>query len=503
MPLNWSFKTALGRGRSDAFGPMWQGVHVLVIAALLLRVAVACWFEQYDHADSLFQYLEQAHRVVYGYGFIPWEYRFGIRNWLLPGTLAGLLAFFRLLGLSEPTVYVPLLKSTFAIVSVSVVYASYVTGRNLFGEQTGRLAAVFAAFWYELIAASVLATPEVLGAYAIFGGLALLSGAPGRRRTMLAGLLLGTGVVLRVQYLLPAGALWGVVVLARGWRPARAVAMAGAAVLAFAGALDAWTWGLPFMSYYNNIALNLGAGVSLIFGQEPMGWYFVELASASAGLYGIAIAGGVLTWRQSWPILLLIACVLVPHSLVPHKEYRFVFLAVPLLLLLLAATVAEVLPRLWDAFGTRLARTTAIIAVLAVSALMCVTAEVFERDDRLLAALDLSRRDGVSAVLDLTGEWTESGGFYYLHRNVPFYFEEQLGGLPATDIRGIVSHVVAWADDADIPGFRLAATYGDVAILEQISPPAAYRRLAKDSREPREPRVEDHLRPTVRFQAHY
>jgi GPI mannosyltransferase 3 len=497
MPLDLSFKSALGKGRSDASRPMWQGVHVLAAAALALRLAVACRFEQFDHPDALFQYLEQAHRLVYGYGFIPWEYRFGVRNWLLPGALAGLLAFFRFLGLDQPTFYVPLIKSTFAILSVSMVYASYVTGRNLFGEQTARLAAVFAAFWYELIAASVLATPEVLGAYAVFGSLALLSGAPGRRRTMLAGLLLGTAVALRVQYALPAGALWAVVVLARGWRSARSAGVAGAAALACAGALDAWTWGLPFMSFYNYIDLNVVKGVSLIFGQEPMDFYLGELMSASSWLYAIAVAGGVLTWRKSWPVLLLVACVLVPHSLLSHKEYRFVFLAVPLLLLLLAATVAEVLPRLWDAFGTRPARAMAIVAVLAVSAVTCVTGEVFERDGRLLAALDLSRRDDVSAVLDLTGEWTESGGFYYLHRNVPYYFEEHVEGLPATDIRQFVSHVVAPADETDIPGFRLAASYGDVAILEQVSPPASYRRLAKDGREPREPRVEDHLPPTV------
>jgi GPI mannosyltransferase 3 len=503
MPLDLQFKSALGRGRPHACGEMWQGVHVLALAALALRVAGACWFEQFDHPDALFQYLEQAHRLVYGYGFVPWEYRFGVRNWLLPGALAGLLAFFRLLGLNQPTLYVPLLKSTFAIVSVSVVYAGYVTGRNLFQEQTGRLTAVFAAFWYELLAASVLATPEVLGAYAIFGALALLSGAPGRCRTMLAGLLVGTGVALRVQYALPAGMLWGVVVLARGWHSAWSVAMPSAAILACAGALDAWTWGMPFISYYNSIVLNLVKGVSLIFGQEPMGWYLNELASASAGLYVVAVAGGVLTWRKNWPVLLLIACVLVPHSLVSHKEYRFVFLAVPLLLLVLAAAVSEGLPRLWGAFGTRPAQAIAIVAVLAVSARTCVIGEVFERDDRLLAALDLSRRYDVSAVLDLTGEWTASGGFYYLHRNVPYYFEEQVNGLPATDIREIVSHVVAPAEQTDIPGFRRAASYGEVAILEQVSPPANYRQLAKDGREPRESCVEDRLQPSVSAQSHF
>lgn len=497
MPLAGSFKSALGR-RSDAHGAMWRGIHVLAAAALVLRLVVACWSERISHPDELFQYLEQAHRLVYGYGFIPWEFRFGVRNWLLPGALAGPLAFLRLLGLDQPAIYVPVIKSTLATLSVSLVYASYMTGRHFFQEQTGRLAAVFAAFWYELLYSSTLATPEVLGTYALFGGLALLSGTPERRRTMLAGVLLGTSVALRMHYLLPAGALWGLAVLARGWRPALILGIPAAAVLTGAGALDAWSWGIPFVSFYNNIVINLVDGVSQTFGQEPAYWYLVELTTESWGLYVIAAAWGVVTWRKGWPILLLAGCVLVPHSLIAHKEYRFVFLAVPLLLLLLADAVAGGLPRLGAAFKTRLAQPAAIAAVLAVSLVNCVTGDVFERDDRLLAALDLSRRRDVSAVLDLSGEWTDSGGFYYLHRNIPFYFEDQVDGLPQTDIREIASHVLVSSDNVDIPpGFRVAATYGDISILEQVSPPAAWRRLAKDGREPRHPDVEDHLQPIV------
>src|SRR5262245_20694167 len=125
MLLAWSFESVLGRGRADARGPMWQGVHLLAIAALALRLVLAWSSEHIGHADELFQYLEQAHRLVYGYGFIPWEFHFGARNWLLPGALAGLLEFLRLLGLDQPAAYVPLIKSTLAILSVSVVYACY------------------------------------------------------------------------------------------------------------------------------------------------------------------------------------------------------------------------------------------------------------------------------------------------------------------------------------------------------------------------------------------
>ena len=61
-------------------------LHAIAAGALALRLAFVWRSEHLGHPDEVFQYLEQAHRLVYGYGFVPWEYRFARRNWLLPGT---------------------------------------------------------------------------------------------------------------------------------------------------------------------------------------------------------------------------------------------------------------------------------------------------------------------------------------------------------------------------------------------------------------------------------
>ena len=41
-----------------------------------------------SHPDEIYQTQEQAHRLVYGYGIVPWEFRDGVRSWILPGLLA-------------------------------------------------------------------------------------------------------------------------------------------------------------------------------------------------------------------------------------------------------------------------------------------------------------------------------------------------------------------------------------------------------------------------------
>jgi hypothetical protein len=468
---------------------------MIVALALVLRLVVAWGSVHVSYPDEVFQYLEQAHRLVYGYGFVPWEYRFGIRNWLLPGTLAGLLALLKEIGLSEPRLYIPALGSIFAVLSLSVVYASYTVGRRLFCEHTGRIAAVFSAIWYELLYNSTLPTPEVLGGYALLVALALITAPPTRRRAALAGLLVGVSVALRLQYAIPAAALSALVLIGWGRLYVLLSAATGAAFLIFAGLIDAWSWGTPFISYWNSVVFNVVYGVSNIFGQRPVLWYVYALTLASAGLFPVAAVYGSVAWRRCWPILLIIACVLLPHSFLQHKEYRFIFLVIPLLLLLLADAIANGLPRVPLA---RKAWPIAIAGVILVSLLGGAYRNILKRDDRLLASLDLSRRPNVTAVVDMSGDWTSSGGFYYLHKDIPYYFAEQIEGIPAAEIGQLASHVVISVAQPIPAGFRVSRRYGDIIILEQQAPRGAYRRLQKDGREPRLPWIEDRFVPTVR-----
>jgi GPI mannosyltransferase 3 len=477
---------------------IWSKLHSLAAAALALRLAVAWWSVRTSHPDELFQYLEQAHRLVFGYGIVPWEFRFAARNWLLPGTLAVLLEGLRVIGLDKPTLYIPVIKSLFALLSVCLVYASYSIGRNMFCERTGRVAAAIAAIWYELLYVSTVATPEVLSAYAIVCALALVTGRASGARAALVGLLLGASVALRLQYAVPAVALWGLVLMSWRWRYALRAAVAGAAVLGFAGLLDGWSWGMPFISYYHYVDFNMLLGKAGVFGSSPLLAYVVWLAVASVGLHVCAMGYGALQWRRCWPILVLVAGVLLPHSLLPHKEYRFIFLAVPLLLVLLAAAIVNGSQRLRSILGDRAVLRTAMASVATIALVDCVLRGVFARDDRLMATLDLSRRSDVAAVLDLTGPWWRSGGFYYLHRDVPLYFQKQINGMPSSDLRSLVSHVLVPATQAEIPGFRVSTRYRTVAILQQEAPPRAYRRLEKDGREPGQAGINEELGPQLR-----
>src|SRR4051812_16405534 len=170
----------------------------LLAVALILRLGVALT-PGVVQPDELFQYLEQAHRHVFGYGIVPLEYRYGMRGWLLPLALGVPM---RLGGLLAPgsELYLILPKLAFASLSTILVVAAYRFGAFL-SRTHGLVARAAAAPWYEIVlsgahiiseAAAVPLTPPA--------AFLLLEANPRRRSVIAAGLLLGIAAILRFQY---------------------------------------------------------------------------------------------------------------------------------------------------------------------------------------------------------------------------------------------------------------------------------------------------------------
>ena len=287
-------------------------------------------------ADEIFQTSEPAHRLVYGSGLVTWEFQLGVRSWLLPGLIAGLMELSRIIG-DGPDFYLPLIAVGFCRggrrpggVLLSVVPPAV---RGL-GALLAGLAVAIAAepvyFGARTLSETVAGHLLIVALWVLEPGYPVIS----RRRLFAGGALLGLVFASRIQ-LAPAIA---VAMLWTNWRADRgrliATLAGAAAILAAAGVLDTLTLGYPFASVWRYVLYNVFYGVSGTFGVEPWPYYFLgELGVWGGAGATVLLLTAIGAWRL--PLLFVIAVVILAvHSGIAHKEYRFIYPAIVLLTVL-------------------------------------------------------------------------------------------------------------------------------------------------------------------------
>ncbi len=301
-------------------------------AGLAPRLLNALVLRNFYAPDEIFQYLEQAHRLVFHGGFVPWEFQVGLRSWLIPLALAAPMAVMRWFT-AAPLPGLLAVRVACCLASLSVVWCAVRLGAIYQGVRGAWLAGMLAAVWPDLWLMAPHPMEEAFAAYALLPAiyLAVLHRRDGRRRHVLAaGFLLGLSFALREQ-LAPAIAIAGIYLCSRQLRNWwLAVGMAALPVLAV-GLLDWWSWGEAFRSFWMNFYLNLVVGIASGYFDSSSPLYF-PLNLLLAWLWG-AVVLVWLAWRgaKQFPVAgWVVLAILVEHSLITHKELRYIFPAVAL-----------------------------------------------------------------------------------------------------------------------------------------------------------------------------
>jgi len=495
--------------------PYWHGIYWLALVGLVLRIAFSLTADNLYHPDEVFQYLEPAHRLVFGYGLITWEYRFGTRSWLIPFFISAPLYLCKILHIDKPDIYIPLVKSIFCLVSTSLIFSGYAIGRRLVSEATGRLTAVLCCFWYELIYFSSRPLADVVSAYFLVGALACVVVAKELRRPYLFGFLTAMSLALRVQYAPVVGVIilfavfnWNKECLAKA-------AIASVAVIILAGWVDWLMWGGWFVSYYNNYLFNVIYGVSKLFGEEGFNWYFTQLAIASMGIFELVFMTSLCFLRRLWLPFLCIAVLIVEHMLIPHKEYRFIFATIPLFLMQAAAIVVLVSDKLASAWSAKSAQWVTICVLGFISVEGILNQLPGENDSRIYefnyghqphyvpdhifqAFKFLYHEKNLAGVFIPSVPWSLTGGYYYLHRDVPLYFTYSYSDYNEVQQNpaAYVSHIMSFSDET-LPGFSEIARFGDAVIQKQKHLPVRYLRPPSYDRAVFMPGIDDKYQSTV------
>jgi hypothetical protein len=328
---------------------------MLLGAAFLFRAFVALAFWNVVAFDEVFQFLEPAHRLVFGQGIVPWEFQVGLRNWLIPLALMPPMALGHVLS-ANPLVGLGLIRLLMVAASLPSVWCAARWGQSFHGRRGFWVVGLLTAFWPDLWVMAQHTLEEVFGADALVPAIYLVEAArrdPRAPHIGTAGFLLGLSVVLRLQ-LAPAAAIAGLFLC--GADPRRWLrALAAAAIpVAVAGLLDWISWGQPFRSVWLNIYLNVFKHVAADeFGASPPGYFIFILAID--WLWTLPVIA-VLAWfgAKKLPVAgLASVAIILTHSLILHKEYRFIYPAIALLVPLAGLGLADWLqaPKPWRRLG--------------------------------------------------------------------------------------------------------------------------------------------------------
>ena len=219
-------------------------------------------------------------------------------------------------------------------------------------------------------------------------------------------------------------------------------------VVAAAAILDTLTLGAPLASVWRYVDYNIFAGVSTTFGTEPWNYYLTGEAGLWRGATAVLIVL-VLIGARRFPALLGYALIIVAtHSLIAHKEYRFIYPALVLFAVLVGTGTAECVVwgrerlRAWGV-SLRLALTLLegfAIASWAVLAVGLWTGPVltplrYRAHDSLEAAAFVRQEPQLCGIGLYGGggtDWVDSGGYTYFHRSVPLYWPKDITEFTAS-----------------------------------------------------------------------
>jgi GPI mannosyltransferase 3 len=457
-------------------------VFVVAFAARLLPVL---FFPGINHADEVFQTVEQAHRVVFGYGLVPWEFAYGTRSWILPGALAGLMAFASLLG-DGPNYYMPVIGSALAALGAATALCGFWWGRQFFGTAGGLIVGILTAVWIDAVYFGPRPLSDSVAAHILVIG--FYTSTPDRqvgagwRLAAAGGALLTLAGALRVQ-LMPAIAVVGLWQLFTTFRCQRlAFVLGGVLIGLLYGALDGLTWSYPFEALWRNVIANLYYGVQGVYGVLPWDWYLTTVWRYWTGLSWVLLALSLIGAIRLPQLLVAAVVIAVTHSLVGHKEFRFIYPTLLLAVILGGLGLAQLVSWISDALCNKgwphqraaIATTGPVIAfVLLAQLALGVCSEPYHElwtrgRDAVMAARYVASMSSVCGIGLLSQGWSFNGGYAWFHHPVPLYWRMPGASL---DPDSVGFNTVVYNRRRPLAAdYTMGACFGDLCVAQRKGP---------------------------------
>lgn len=405
----------------------------LIITALLLRIGAAFFSHGYNHIDEHFQVLEPAFGLVHGYSIHFWEWELGARSWIAPGVFSYAIRFFEALGVTDALKLAGCLRAVTGIYSTIGVWFLWLLARELLPRVPALVVLAFFTFWPRFVYFSVHPLSETLCAPLIYAAIYLIW-SKARTKTSFSGGLFAAGLLmmLAVFLRLPVLILTFSMAFSLWFLPSKKplqMFLAGSFVgFTSLGFFDLLTWGHWFQSPIQYLKFNLIEGQAAAqFGRQPWHRYFTAIfryfqpLAAVILVCGLFISSRIARSKNDrlW-IFLFIQFIFffTIHSLIGHKEDRFIYPVLPLLVL----CASPALVKLTHDF--KFSRHFALLGIVlfAFAFMQNLERTPWRHHSDIVHVFSKLGKD--PRVRGIATEW-QHAGYFYLRRKIPYEIKDE------------------------------------------------------------------------------
>ena len=360
-------------------------VTILIIIGWIIRVILAVNTGGMVHPDEIYQSLEIAHEMKYGYGYKPWEFQIpetpdddgAARSYLFP------LLYYYIFELCElfsipyqingTLLVVRLFSATYCTLLIPIIY--FFSKELLPRQKPPHLISLFSAFlvtvWFQFPFFGIRTLTNSFVTPIIFGALYLHLRTTKKREELslvkisifefFTGALLALACALRVDSIV----FFAPFFLLRHQNNLKMIfqyfvlAIGFGVMFFFQGLTDLYFFGVFLASPINWYQYNIVEGKSSIYGVAPFDYYFKRILFFPFYSVNALLLVGMLIFRiqtvlhrfsgkvhDVWlfatlELLIWSLMSLIVVSLVEHKELRFLCSLFPLLMMLFAVVMKE------------------------------------------------------------------------------------------------------------------------------------------------------------------
>ncbi|MBT2621870.1 hypothetical protein J7E44_14030 [Chryseobacterium sp. ISL-6] len=288
----------------------------------------------YLQEDEHYQIIEFANYKlgVVSYNGLAWEFKAMVRPGCQPLICYVIFKTVKSIGIADGYTLIFILRALTAILSVFIissfiaVYKKYVTP----SWKAIYIAASYLLWFLPYI--NIRFSSENLSGLMLVYSLVLLDKSNicrNTKLTILTGIVLGFSILFRFQSLLVILGMVPWLLLVRKAMLKNVLNLIfGIALVFILGVLiDYWLYGAWTISALRYFDVNILKGVASNFGTEPFYQYIIYILQAP-GLFGAVILISFVIVLIYYPKNILVwMCVpfLIAHSIIPHKELRFLF----------------------------------------------------------------------------------------------------------------------------------------------------------------------------------